>query len=73
MQSRDRFGSPTLNKVRVAKSFFYLILIGNMLIWLSTGYYLYAWDAFLWIFGFWAIELNLAEWELERREKLNAT
>jgi hypothetical protein len=72
MQSRDRFSSPPLNRVRVAKTFFYLILIGNMFIWLFTGYYLYAWDAFLWIFGFWAIELNLAEWEMERVEELQS-
>lgn len=70
MQNRDRFSTPSLNRIRIAKSFFYLILIGNMVIWLVTGYYLYAWDAFLWIFGFWAIELNLAEWEMDRKEEL---
>ena len=72
MQSRDRFSSPALQKVRVTKSFFYLVLIGNMVIWFFTGYYLYAWDAFLWIFGFWAIELNLAEWEKDRVDELRA-
>ena len=72
LQSRDRFSSPTLNKVRVTKSFFYLVLIGNMVIWLVNGYYLYAWDAFLWIFGFWAIEMNLAEWEMDRVDELRA-
>ena len=70
MQNRDRFGSKTLNRVRVAKTLFYIVLIGVMLIWFFTGYYLYSWDAFLWIFGFWAIELNLAEWEMERKEEL---
>lgn len=73
MQNRDRFSSPALTRVRVAKTFFYLILIANMLVWLFTGYYLYGWDAFLWIFGFWAIELNLAEWEMERTEELAHT
>lgn len=73
MQNRDRFSTPSLSRVRVTKSFFYLILIGNMFIWLFTGYYLYAWDAFLWIFGFWAIELNLAEWEMERTGELHTT
>ena len=70
MQNHDRFSSPALKKVRAVKSFFYAVLIGNMFIWGFTGYYLYAWDAFLWIFGFWAIELNLAEWEMERVEEL---
>jgi hypothetical protein len=41
------------------------------LIWLYYGYYTYTIDAFLWIFGFWAIELNLAEWEQERLEELS--
>lgn len=70
MQNRDRFSGPVMNSVRVTKTFFYLVLIGVMLVWLFTGYYLYSWDAFLWLFGFWAIELNLAEWELERTEEL---
>jgi hypothetical protein len=44
--------------------------MGNGIIWLFGSYYLYTWDAFLWIFGFWAIELNLAEWEIERVHEL---
>ncbi len=73
LQNQGRFSTPMLNQVRISKSFFYLILIGIMFTWLFTGYYLYAWDAFLWIFGFWAIELNLAEWELDRKEELRTT
>ncbi len=48
----------------------YAVLIGNCLVWLFTGYYVWSWDAFVWIFGFWAIELNLAEWELERSKEI---
>ena len=70
LQSRDRFGSRRLSLVRQAKTLFYVVLIGNCVIWLYTGYYVYSWDAFLWIFGFWAIELNLAKWENERLEEL---
>jgi hypothetical protein len=70
MQNNDRFASPALRKVRAVKTFFYVVLIANMFIWGFTGYYLYAWDAFLWIFGFWAIELNLAEWEQDRLNEL---
>jgi len=73
LQSADRFSSPVLTAVRQVKTFFYLVLIANMFIWIFTDYALYAWDAFLWIFGFWAIELNLAEWEIDRREELGAT
>ena len=56
--------------VRILKTVLYGELIINAVIWGATGYPIYAWDAFLWIFGFWAIELNLAEWEKERIEEL---
>ena len=61
-----------MSTVRVSKSLFYAVLIFNIFIWFYQDYPRYAWDAFLWIFGFWAIELNLAEWELERREELSS-
>ena len=70
LQWEDRFASRLLRAVRMGKTLCYAVLIGNGIVWLFTGYYLYTWDAFLWIFGFWAIELNLAEWEMERVEQL---
>ena len=70
MQAADRFGTRALAILRQAKTLFYGILIVNIFIWLATAYPLYAWDAFLWIFGFWAIELNLAEWERDRTQQL---
>jgi hypothetical protein len=72
LQWEDRFAGRLLRAVRASKTLCYAILIGNGIVWLLTGYYLYTWDAFLWIFGFWAIELNLAEWEQERLEELEA-
>lgn len=73
MQARDRFSSPMLRAVRQAKTVLYLVLIAHIGIWCFVGYWRYAWDAFLWIFGFWAIEMNLAEWEIDRLKKLGAT
>jgi hypothetical protein len=72
LQAADRFSSLALTVARQTKSFLYLILILNGFIWAFTQYWLYAWDAFLWIFGFWAIELNLAEWERDRLQELKA-
>ena len=72
MQAADRFGSRALKPIRILKTVFYGELIVNAMIWTATGYPIYAWDAFLWIFGFWAIELNLAEWEQERTQDLAA-
>ena len=70
MQSADRFGTRSLAWVRRVKTLFYGVLWINALIWLFTGYPMYTYDAILWIVGFWAIELNLAEWEQERVEEL---
>jgi len=70
LQSKDRFFSRALHVVRPLKTLGYLALIANMFVWWFTGYALYAWDAFLWLFGFWAIELNLAEWEVDRLDEL---
>ena len=72
IQAADRFDSRSLKPVRMLKTIFYFELIINAVIWGATGYPIYAWDAFLWIFGFWAIELNLAEWEQERVQELAA-
>jgi hypothetical protein len=72
LQATDRFSSFALKVARQTKTLFYLALIVNGFIWAFTHYWLYAWDAFLWIFGFWAIELNLAEWEQERLQELKA-
>jgi hypothetical protein len=72
LQATDRFGGRALRLVDQLTTALYGILIIDALIWLFTGYFIYAWDSFLWIFGFWAIELNLAEWEQERVEELAA-
>jgi hypothetical protein len=71
LQNADKFGSKRLSYLRLFKSFGYVLLIGACIMWFIYGYALYTWDAFLWIFGFWAIELNLAEWEQDRLEELS--
>jgi hypothetical protein len=71
LQNADKFGTRTLALVRQIKTPLYGILFLNAGIWVATGYLIYAWDACLWIIGFWAIELNLAEWEQDRTEELS--
>lgn len=73
LQGQDRYSSRLLAPVRKIKTFGYFILSIDAVVWSVTGYPMYGWDAFLWIFGFWAIELNLAEWELDRVKQLRAT
>jgi len=72
LQGTDRFGSRALKLTRQFKTGFYLVLLINVVIWAAYGYALYAYDSLLWIVGFWAIELNLAEWEQERVQELSA-
>ena len=71
MQNRDRFRGRVLDAARQTKTFLYLVLIANAFAWFITDYYIYTWDAFLWIFGFWVIELNLAEWEIGRLQEIS--
>lgn len=66
LQEADRFRSHLLTQVRRIKTTLYLVLFLNAGIWFYTGYPIYTWDALLWIVGFWAIELNLANREQER-------
>ena len=48
---------------------FYGVLFLHAGFWVYIGHWLYAWDQFLWIAGFWAIEKNLSEWRDEIREE----
>lgn len=72
LQAADRFSSRILAIARRTKAGLYLALILNGVIWAFTQYWLYAWDSFLWLFGFWAIELNLAEWQQDRVRELKS-
>ena len=72
LQNADQFSGRPLRVVRQVKTVLYGILTLNIFLWGAYGYIVYAWDAFLWIFGFWAIELNFAEWEMERQSELAA-
>jgi hypothetical protein len=46
----------------------YLGLFGLSISWALTSHWLYVWDTFLWVAGFFAIEMNMSEWRDEIRE-----
>ena len=48
----------------------YLVLMGHAVFWAWSGHWVWAWDQFLWIAGFWAIENNLSEWREDLRDGL---
>lgn len=70
LQWNDQYGTRWLQGVQQSKTFFYVILWGCAFAWLHFDYHLYGFDAIVWIAGFWAIELNLADWEQERLAEL---
>ena len=61
LQNRDITGGALMLASQAAKVF-YLVLLGHAAWWAWLGHWVYAWDQFLWIAGFWAIENNLSEW-----------
>jgi len=47
----------------------YAVLFTHAIFWAWQGHWVWAWDQFLWIAGFWAIEMNLSEWRQEIRDE----
>ncbi len=68
LQNREITGG-ILMVVSHAAKLGYAVLFAHAIFWAWTGHWLYAWDQFLWIAGFWAIEMNLSEWREEIREE----
>jgi len=68
LQNRDITGG-VLMVVSHGARVGYAILMVNAAFWAWTGHWVWAWDQFLWIAGFWAIERNLSEWREEIREE----
>ena len=61
-----------------SKVIFYSILLFAAGYWIYRGHYYFAWDEFLWITGFFVIEMNVSDWrkeidEADSKEQLGAT
>lgn len=68
LQNRNITGGRLMLASHAAK-FFYFVLFCHMTWWAWIGHWVYAWDQFLWIAGFWAIENNVSEWRREIEEE----
>jgi len=68
LQNRDVTGGRLMVTTHAAKVL-YAMLIAHAGFWVYTGHWVWGWDQFLWIAGFWAIEKNLSEWREEIREE----
>lgn len=69
LQNRDISGGRLMLVTHAAKVF-YAVLLMHASYWGWQGHWVYTWDQFLWIAGFWAIENNLSEWREEIREEI---
>ena len=61
LQNRDITGGALMFASRAGKVL-YALLMAHAVYWAWRGHWLYAWDQFLWIAGFFAIELNVQDW-----------
>ena len=61
LQERGITGGPVMLVTQFGKAL-YGVLFLDAAYWAWMGHWLYTWDQVLWIFGFWAIELNLKDW-----------
>ena len=71
LQNRNVTGGRLMLATHVAKAL-YAILFLDAAWWVYTGHWVYAWDQFLWIAGFWAIERNLSAWRAEIRDEVKS-
>ena len=68
LQNRDITGGRLMLLSHAARAF-YAVLFAHAAWWAWNGHWVWAWDQFVWIFGWWAIERNLSKWREEIREE----
>jgi hypothetical protein len=74
LQNRNIIGGPLMVVSHAARAG-YIVLLAHAVFWAWAGHWVWAWDQFLWIAGFWAIERNVSEWReeiIEEKEEVYA-
>ncbi len=69
MQSRKNIDFAKSSTSKISKAILYLTLFFCLLVWYIYGDLLDIWDAFLWLFAFFIIELNILDWATEIEEE----
>jgi hypothetical protein len=69
MQSRGLTGGPLITAANASKIVLYGVLLLFAAYWGYLAHWLYVWDELVWIAGFAAIEMNVAEWRGEMLEE----
>lgn len=65
LQGRGITGGRLIDNSKRIKLGLYAVLFVLSVWWTSLGHWIYAWDTFVWIAGFAAIEMNVSEWRKE--------
>lgn len=65
LQDRGISGGALIGGLNSAKYLLYGLLLLAIAYWIFRGHFMFAWDEFVWIAGFIAIEMNVAEWRQE--------
>ena len=72
LQDRGVATGPWIKGLTFSKFVLYSLLWGAAAYWIYRGHYIYAWDEFVWIAGFAAIEMNMVKWRQEIIESTDA-
>jgi len=72
LQERGIGTGTLINSLNKAKFLLYSVLWFGMSYWAYRGHWMFAWDEFVWIAGFVAIEMNVVEWRNEIIDSDNA-
>jgi len=65
VQDRGVAEGRVLSTLARIKFLLYAMLWLAIIFWVSLGHYMFAWDEFVWIAGFVAIEMNMRQWRKE--------
>ncbi len=68
LQNRGIAKGPSIRIINISKLALYSMLWGAAAYWISKGHWMFAWDEFVWIAGFVAIEMNVSDWRKEINE-----
>ncbi len=68
LQDRGTTTGLLIRSLNFAKFILYSLLWVAIIYWIYRGHWMFAWDEFVWIAGFIAIEMNVADWRDEINE-----
>lgn len=72
MQNKGLHEGRFVTLARAANSAAYCAIILVSAYWITKGHYVYAWDEFVWISGFWMLDRNLAQWREDLKQEQRA-